>query len=101
MTIWRSGQKRGVTPSIRKAIHRRSAVEPAIGHMKNEGKLRRNWLKGSLGDALNAVLCGAGYNLRMILRAIRLFYVWMLCFTIADANRRQSRKSEFGCLAVP
>lgn len=42
VTISRSGQKRGVTPSIRKAIHRRSAIEPAIGHMKNEGKLRRN-----------------------------------------------------------
>ena len=79
VTIWLSGQKRGVTPCIRKAIYRRSAIEPAIGHMKNEGKLRRNWLKGSLGDALNAVLCGAGHNLRMILRAIRLFYVWILC----------------------
>ena len=54
VTIWRSGQKRGVILSIRKAIHRRSAVEPAIGHMKNEGKLRGNWLKGSLGDAVNA-----------------------------------------------
>lgn len=95
VTIWRSGQKRGVTPSIRKAIHRRSAVEPAIGHMKNEGKLRRNWLKGSLGDALNAVLCGAGHNLRMILRAIRLFYVWVLCFSIARNNRRQSLHPEF------
>ena len=73
VTIWRSGQKRGVTPSIKKAIHRRSTIEPAIGHMKNEGKLRRNWLKGTLGNALNAVLCGAGHNLRMILRAIRLF----------------------------
>lgn len=51
VTIWRSGQKRGVTQSIRKAIHRRSAIESAIGHMKNEGKLRRNWLKGNLGDA--------------------------------------------------
>ena len=74
ITIWRSGQKRGVTPSIRKAIHRRSAIEPAIGHMKNDGRLRRNWLKGALGDALHAMLCGAGHNLRMILRAIRLFY---------------------------
>lgn len=38
--------------------------------MKNDGRLRRNWLKkGSLGDALHAVLCGAGHNLRMILRA--------------------------------
>jgi len=52
VTIWCGGQKRGVTPSIRKATHRRSAIEPAIGHMKNEGKLRRNWLKGSLGNAL-------------------------------------------------
>jgi IS5 family transposase len=100
VTIWRSGQKRGVTPSIRKAIHRRSAVEPAIGHMKNEGKLRRNWLKGSLGDALNAVLCGAGHNLRMILRAIRLFYVWMLCLEIAGAGRRPSSRPEFHRFAV-
>jgi len=74
VSIWRSGQKRGVTPSIKKAIHRRSAIEPAIGHMKSDGKLGRNWLKGALGDALHAMLCGAGHNLRMILRAIRLFY---------------------------
>ena len=100
VTIWRSGQKRGVTPSIRKAIHRRSAVEPAIGHMKNEGKLRRNWLKGSLGDALNSVLCGAGHNLRMILRAIRLFYAWLLGAWIADTPCRQSGNSKLGRLAV-
>lgn len=42
--------------------------------MKNDGRLRRNWLKGALGDAMHAMLCGAGHNLRMILRAIRLFY---------------------------
>jgi len=82
ITIWRSGQKRGVTPAIRKAIHRRSAIEPVIGHMKNEGKLRRNWLKGSHGDALNAVLCGAGYNLRLILKALRLLWRWVFyCLT--------------------
>lgn len=79
VSIWRSGQKRGVTPSIKRAIHRRSAIEPVIGHMKNDGRLRRNWLKGALGDALHAMLCGAGHNLRMILRAIRLFYGQ--CFT--------------------
>jgi IS5 family transposase len=88
VTIWRSGQKRGVTQSIGKAIRRRSAIEPAIGHMKNEGKLRRKWLKGSIDDALNAVLCGAGHNLRMILRAIRFFCAWMLCFSTAETNRR-------------
>ncbi|MDN7675993.1 IS5/IS1182 family transposase, partial [Burkholderia oklahomensis] len=30
------------------------------------------------GDALNAVLCGAGHNLRMILRKLRLFYALIL-----------------------
>lgn len=30
-------------------------------------------LKGSLGDALHAVMCGAGHNLRLILAALRLF----------------------------
>jgi hypothetical protein len=88
------------TPAIRRAIHRRSAVEPAIGHMKNEGKLRRHWLKGSLGDALNAVLCGAGHNLRMILRAIRLLYVWMLCLAIASARQSQSPYPESRRFAV-
>ena len=58
--------------------HRRSAIEPAIGHMKNDGRLRRNWLKGSLGDALHAVLCGAGHNLRMTLRALRLYFAFLL-----------------------
>ena len=78
VAIWRSGQKRGVMPAIKKAIHRQSAVEPAIGHMKNDGRLRQNWLKGSLGDALHAVLCGAGHNLRMILRALRLYFAFLL-----------------------
>lgn len=28
--------------------------------MKADGLLGRNWLKGSLGDAMHALLCGAG-----------------------------------------
>ena len=95
VAIWLSGQKRGVTPSIKKAILRRSAIEPAIGHMKNDGRLRRNWLKGSLGDALHAVLCGAGHNLRMILRALRLCFAFLLSCLWANDPRggTQSTKS--------
>ncbi|ATE59098.1 IS5 family transposase [Thauera sinica] len=70
--VWRSGMRRGVTCRLKRDIRRRSAIEPMIGHMKNEGLLRRNWLRGSLGDALHAVLCGAGHNLRMILRKLWL-----------------------------
>ena len=35
--------------------------------MKSDGRLDRNYLKGTMGDAINALLCGAGYNLRLIL----------------------------------
>ena len=52
----------------RKLLGRRSAVEPVIGHMKQDGLLGRNFLKGELGDALNAILCAVGHNLRKLLR---------------------------------
>jgi IS5 family transposase len=69
--IWRSGQKRGVTRGLKAMIRRRSAIEPTIGHMKSDGKLDRNWLKGALGDAIHAVLCGAGHNLRLIINKLK------------------------------
>lgn len=71
--ILRSGQKRGITRTLKAMIKRRSAIEPAIGHMKMDGRLGRNPLKGALGDALHAVMCGAGHNLRLILAALRLY----------------------------
>jgi IS5 family transposase len=45
-------------------------VEPAIGHLKSDNRMDRCWLPGQLGDALHAVLCAAGYNLRWLLRAM-------------------------------
>lgn len=71
--ILRSGQRRGITRTLRAMINRRSAIEPAIGHMKMDGRLARNPLKGQLGDAIHAVMCGAGHNLRLILAALRLY----------------------------
>ncbi len=71
--ILRSGQKPGITRTLKAMIKLRSAIEPAIGHMKMDGRLGRNPLKGALGDALHAVMCGAGHNLRLILAALRLY----------------------------
>jgi len=72
LKVWIAGAKRGVTVSIRKKLKRRNAIEPVIGHMKNDGRLGRNFLKGAIGDAMNALLCGAGHNLRKILRQLAL-----------------------------
>ena len=70
--------KRGISARLKRDIRRRSAIEPAIGHMKNDGRLRRNWLKGTEGDAFHALLCGCGHNLRMILRKLRLLLALIL-----------------------
>ena len=80
--IYISGQKRGVTDAIKRDLRRRSAIEPVIGHAKSEHRMDRNYLKGSNGDAINAVLAAAGYNFRRLLawlrRLLRVFLMVML-----------------------
>jgi IS5 family transposase len=67
--IHRGKYKRLSRPQ-RRWLKRRQAVEPAIGHLKADHRMDRCWLKGQLGDALHAVLCAAGYNLRWLMRAM-------------------------------
>lgn len=66
------------TALLRKDMKRRSAIEPIIGHLKNDGLFGRNYLKNKLGDKLNALLCGIGYDLRLLLRKFRIFCLWIL-----------------------
>jgi transposase, IS5 family len=75
-------QRRGLTPTIRRELRRRSAIEPMIGHMKQDGRLGRNHLLGAAGDAMNALLVAAGHNLRLILNWLRLFMAWLVAALI-------------------
>ena len=78
VTFYKARQKRGVnTQRLKRALKRRNAIEPIIGHLKNDGLLGRNYLKGELGDAMHAILCGAGHNIRLILRQLRIFLPWL------------------------
>jgi transposase, IS5 family len=70
--VYVAGQKRGLTAAIKRAFRRRSAVEPTIGHLKNEHRMGRNHLAGRVGDAVNAVLAAAGYNFHLLLRWLAL-----------------------------
>lgn len=89
VTIYKARQKRGLNTRLKKALYRRNAIEPVIGHLKNDGLLGRNYLKGELGDAINAILCGAGHNIRVILRKLRLFWpLFWLAFTADWKCRR-------------
>jgi IS5 family transposase len=73
LKVWIAGAKRGVTNAIARELKRRNAVDPVIGHMKSDGRLARNFLKGAEGDAVNALLCAAWHNLRKVLQKLRLF----------------------------
>lgn len=72
--VFISRQKRNLTPTIRRELRRRNAIEPVIGHMKVDGHLNRNFLLGVDGDAINALLAATGHNLRLLRRWLdRLF----------------------------
>ncbi len=88
--VWRSGNKTP-TEAIRRELRRRSAIEPVIGHMKNDGLLDRNYLKGRDGDRINAILCGAGHNFRLILKWLRLLFVLMMAMILNVEDRCQMK----------
>jgi transposase, IS5 family len=86
--VFVAGRRRGITPTIRRELRRRSAIEAMIGHMKLDGKLARNHLKGAVGDAVHALLCAAGHNLRLILRHLgRLLRTLLRLLIAADPGR--------------
>ncbi|MGY4372859.1 IS5 family transposase [Bradyrhizobium sp. i1.3.6] len=87
--VWISGQVRRVTKAIRREMRRRAAVEPVIGHLKDDHRMRRNHLKGRDGDRTNAVLAAAGYNfslLRRWLTELLCGLLWILCRQLSQPH---------------
>lgn len=82
--VFIAGQKRRMTPKIKREMRRRSAVEPVIGHLKAEHRMDRNYLAHRSGDAANAVLAAAGYNFRLLIRWLRLLLFQILAAMKAD-----------------
>jgi len=68
------------TPTIKRELRRRSAIEPVIGHTKSDGLLERNHLAGARGDAINAILVGAGHNIRLLLAWLRRLLLFVIAF---------------------
>ena len=78
-------QRRGLTPTIKRELRRRSAIEPMIGHMKADGRLGRNYLLGTAGNAINALLVAAGHNLRLVLNRLRLCVAWLMAALMSSS----------------
>lgn len=49
--IPRWGGRRGVHEQIKRELRRRAVIEPMIEHLKSEGHLERNYLKGGTAGA--------------------------------------------------
>jgi IS5 family transposase len=75
---------RNLTRTMKKRRRRRSAVEPKIGHLKSDNRMRRCYLSGLAGDTINAILAAAGANLRKLLEGL----IFTLIFWLTRAARR-------------
>lgn len=75
---------KNITKSKRKKHSRRAAIEPVIGHLKQDYRLCRNYLKGILGDNMNLILAAAGMNFkrRMNLWRTEAILRWLLIYRL-------------------
>jgi transposase, IS5 family len=64
------GRIKSMSQIQRKQLKRRQAIEPVIWHVKHDNRMLRCHLKDSTGDALHAIACAAGYNIRWLMRAM-------------------------------
>ena len=52
---------------IRKGFKRRAAIEPKIGHLKQDHRLSRNYYSGIKGDDMNVMLAAAAMNFKRVM----------------------------------
>ena len=52
---------------------RRASVEAAIAHLKNDYRMRRNYLKGSIGDSINLMMSCAAFNFAKYMRELAFY----------------------------
>lgn len=75
---------KNITKTKRKKHSKRAAIEPVIGHLKQDYRLCRNFLKGITGDNMNVILAAAGMNFK---RRINLWRTearscWLLIYNM-------------------
>ena len=71
-----------------------------LGHMKADGRLGRNYLLGSTGDAINALLVAAGHNLRLILNWLRLFVAWLIATLMGSSAQTDTAHEPWNPIAA-
>ena len=71
---------KNITKKQRRKHSKRAAIEPVIGHLKQDYRLCRNYLKGITGDNINVILAAAAMNFKRVMNLWRTEAVkwWLL-----------------------
>ncbi|MEJ7678110.1 MAG: transposase [Segetibacter sp.] len=73
---------KNITKIKRRKHSRRAAIEPVIGHLKQDYRLCRNYLKGIIGDNINVILAAAAMNFKRRINLWRTEAIrrWLLIY---------------------
>ena len=84
---------------VRKKFCKRAGIEPVIGHLKSDHRMMRNYLKGTLGDAINTMMAAAAYNMRhwMNKNALSFFVSWLLTRVRLLENMIFENENQYAC----
>jgi IS5 family transposase len=75
---------KNITQQQRNKHSKRAAIEPVIGHLKQDYRLCRNYLKGILGDNMNLILAAAAMNFKRRINLWRTEAIkrWLLIYKL-------------------
>jgi len=71
-------QSKYMQRKLRNAFRRRAAVEPVIGHLKQDHRLCRNYYAGVDGDNINVLLAAAAFNFKRMMNKWKLFCLFFM-----------------------
>jgi len=89
---------------LKKQFGRRAAIEPIIGHLKSDHRMRRNYYKGITGDSINVMLSAAAFNFKRMMRKWSSYF-WLYIYRsiilpIRFVISQITPKKKFGFLRV-
>ena len=77
----------------RKHFRKRAAIEPVIGHLKQDYRAAKNYLKGQIGDSINFMMAAAGFNFRKLMKKLKTSIVWIILKLKIETSYKKSFNS--------
>ena len=74
----------------RKHCRRRAAIEPIIGHLKQDHRAAINFLKGQLGDTINFMMAASGFNFKKLMKKMVFWDTSEICSLIMLFSRKRN-----------